>query len=107
VTVDLRTSGGVGPELVAPVVAWLAHGSCSLTGEKLSAGGGHVARVFVGLTRGWGDRDLTVEAVADHIDEVGATDGFWMPRSGVEQVLALLDGLGSEAALPGGTAGGA
>jgi len=32
------------PEAIAPVVAYLAHEDCALTGEVLSAYGGHVGR---------------------------------------------------------------
>jgi NAD(P)-dependent dehydrogenase (short-subunit alcohol dehydrogenase family) len=40
------------PEAIAPVVAYLAHEECALTGEVLSAYGGHVGRAFVGETKG-------------------------------------------------------
>ena len=93
------------PELVSPVVAWLAHDSCSVTGETLSAGGGQVARFFVGLTRGWspGPRGLTVEDVAAHIDEIRDLEGFWVPSAGVEQIQALLGDLRAAAAVPEGS----
>jgi NAD(P)-dependent dehydrogenase (short-subunit alcohol dehydrogenase family) len=81
------------PELVSPVVAWLAHDSCSVTGETLSAGGGQVARFFVGLTRGWSRPGLTVEDVDEHIDEIRTLEGFWVPSAGLEQVQALLGDL--------------
>lgn len=38
------------PELVAPVVGWLAHESCSITGEILIALAGRVARAVVAET---------------------------------------------------------
>lgn len=40
------------PDLVSPVVAWLAHPSCPLTGEVLSAAGGRVARAVTTVGRG-------------------------------------------------------
>ena len=40
------------PELVSPVVAWLAHPSCTVTGEVLSAAGGRVARAITTVGRG-------------------------------------------------------
>jgi NAD(P)-dependent dehydrogenase (short-subunit alcohol dehydrogenase family) len=52
------------PELVAPVVAWLAHPSCELTGQVLSAGGGRVARVAIEVAEGSFCPDLTLEDVA-------------------------------------------
>jgi NAD(P)-dependent dehydrogenase (short-subunit alcohol dehydrogenase family) len=67
------------PELVSPVVAYLAHESCTLSGEALSCAGGRIARFFVGLTPGYLDRDLTPEAVADNIATILAEDGYWVP----------------------------
>ena len=43
----------MGPELVAPVVGWLAHESCSITGEMLISIAGRVAQgLRGGNTRG-------------------------------------------------------
>ena len=36
------------PRLVAPLVGWLAHDSCPVTGECFSVGGGHYAKVEPG-----------------------------------------------------------
>jgi len=52
------------PELVSSVVAWLAHPSCGLTGEVLSAGGGRVARVAIQIGDGTFADGLTPEDVA-------------------------------------------
>ena len=41
------------PEFVTPVVTYLAHESCAVTGEVYSVGGGRVARVFIGVTPGY------------------------------------------------------
>jgi NAD(P)-dependent dehydrogenase (short-subunit alcohol dehydrogenase family) len=49
---------------VAPVVAFLAHEHCSLSGEVLSAAGGSVRRYLLGETAGTRSTDLTPEAVA-------------------------------------------
>jgi NAD(P)-dependent dehydrogenase (short-subunit alcohol dehydrogenase family) len=62
------------PELVAPVVAFLAHDSCPVTGEILVCGGGRVARVVIAETAGRVDRNLTPEAVRDHWDAVAHDD---------------------------------
>jgi NAD(P)-dependent dehydrogenase (short-subunit alcohol dehydrogenase family) len=65
-------------ELVSPVVAFLAHESCPVTGECVDAVGGEVRRVFMGQTPGFADRELTLETVARRWDEVmaGAPDGL-------------------------------
>lgn len=58
------------PRLVAPVAAYLAHESCSLTGEVLNAAGGAVNRLVVANTAGIADPELTPETVADRLDEI-------------------------------------
>ena len=42
----------VAPELVSPLVAYLAHESCTATGRVFSVGGGRVAEVFIGEAQG-------------------------------------------------------
>ena len=42
----------MGPELVAPMVAYLAHESCTVSGEIYVAGAGRFARVFIASHRG-------------------------------------------------------
>jgi NAD(P)-dependent dehydrogenase (short-subunit alcohol dehydrogenase family) len=58
------------PRLVAPLVGWLAHDACPLTGEWFTVGGGHIARVGITVTDGWLDRDATVDSVAAHLDDI-------------------------------------
>lgn len=60
------------PELVSPVVAFLAHERCPVTGECIEAVGGEVRRVQITQTEGFADRDLTLEKVAEHWDELFA-----------------------------------
>lgn len=52
------------PELVAPVVGWLAHESCPVTGEMIASMAGRVARMFVAETRGVYRPEWTIEDVA-------------------------------------------
>lgn len=58
------------PELVAPVVAYLAHQSCTLDGEVLVAGAGQVRRLVVGETQGIVVPELTPEDVAMQLDAI-------------------------------------
>jgi NAD(P)-dependent dehydrogenase (short-subunit alcohol dehydrogenase family) len=53
----------LGPELVAPAVAWMAHENCSISGEMITAGGGRVARVFVAETNGVYQPGWTIDEV--------------------------------------------
>jgi len=62
------------PELVAPVVGWLAHEACSITGEMLVAMAGRVARAFIGETRGVYRDPWTIEDVGQQIDAIRDTD---------------------------------
>jgi NAD(P)-dependent dehydrogenase (short-subunit alcohol dehydrogenase family) len=61
------------PSKVAPVVAWLAHDSCAVSGECFAAGAGHVARVAFAVNDGFTDRDLTPESVAAHAPQLAAS----------------------------------
>ena len=67
------------PELVTPIVTYLAHEDCPVTGEVYSVGGGRVARIFVGVTPGHYQADLTPEAVRDNFDKIRAEDGYEVP----------------------------
>ena len=86
-----KLSGLVGPELVAPVVAYLAHDSCEVSGHMYSVGGGRVARVFIGLTQGWGEPGqlFTPEDVRDHLGDIEDTTGYTIPRGAAEDHLAV------------------
>jgi NAD(P)-dependent dehydrogenase (short-subunit alcohol dehydrogenase family) len=77
------------PELVSPVVAWLAHEDCPVTGEVYTVGGGRVGRFFIGMTRGYYNPKLTVEDVRDHWSEVRDEEGYTVP-SGPADEFALL-----------------
>ncbi|HET7487516.1 MAG TPA: SDR family NAD(P)-dependent oxidoreductase [Acidimicrobiales bacterium] len=77
------------PRLVSPVVAWLAHAECPVSGEVFAAGGGRVARFFTGMTPGMFDPDLTVEAVRDHADLIRSEEGYTTPGTLTEEITEL------------------
>ena len=85
------------PELVVPIVVFLASRTCELSHHAYSACAGRFARVFVGLGEGWlappGSLP-TAEDVAAHLGEVSATEPFSVPRSIVDEVLAICERLG-------------
>lgn len=62
------------PEMVAPVVAWLAHESCSITGEMLISIAGRVARAFIAESRGVYKGKWSIENVAEQMDAIRNTD---------------------------------
>jgi NAD(P)-dependent dehydrogenase (short-subunit alcohol dehydrogenase family) len=78
------------PELVTPVVTYLAHEECAVTGEAYSVGGGRVARIFIGVTPGIVEAGLSAETVRDRLDDIRSEEGYAVPASlNEEMVLAL------------------
>ena len=65
--IDTSAYPPMGPELVAPVVGWLAHESCSVTGEMLVALAGRVARAVVSETPGVYRPSWSMADIGDHI----------------------------------------
>lgn len=74
------------PELVAPVVLWLASGACTVTGQTFTARSGLVVKVAIGLGEGFFDPNLTPESVAANYASIASLDGFYEP-------VDVLDGL--------------
>jgi len=68
----------MGPELVAPVVGWLAHETCSITGEMLVSMAGRVARAFVAESEGVYRPEWTIEDVAENIDAIRDPQRQWI-----------------------------
>src|SRR6201992_432348 len=67
------------PALVAPVAAFLTHRDCPVSGEISTVGAGHVARFFIGRTKGFYSPALSIEQVRDHLDEIRDEDGYTVP----------------------------
>jgi NAD(P)-dependent dehydrogenase (short-subunit alcohol dehydrogenase family) len=85
------------PELVAPLVVFLASRDCEFTHHNFSACGGRFARVFVGLGEGWlaeSQYSPTVDDVAAHLAEIAATQPFTVPGSIYDEVFAVAERLG-------------
>ncbi|MEY2568219.1 MAG: hypothetical protein QOE35_2748 [Actinomycetota bacterium] len=78
------------PKLVSPIVAWLVHEDCPVTGEIYSAAGGRIARFFIGLTEGYYDPELTLEGVRDHFDQIRNEDGYIVPAGTNDELSQLL-----------------
>lgn len=76
------------PELVAPMVSYLASERCTLTHQNYSAGGGRFARVFAGIADGWraDGADPTAEDIDDRLESVSATDPYSVPGSIFDEV---------------------
>ena len=74
------------PALVAPVVAFLAHRDCPVSGEIYTVGAGHVARFFIGRTKGFYSPALSVEDVRDHLDEIRDESGYTVPGGPADEM---------------------
>jgi NAD(P)-dependent dehydrogenase (short-subunit alcohol dehydrogenase family) len=74
---------GMPPHLVAPLVAYLAHEDCPVSGEIYAAGAGRFSRIFIASTPGYlqTDADPTIEDVADHWSAINDEAGYVVPAS--------------------------
>lgn len=68
--VDTTGFPPMGPELVAPVVGWMAHEACSISGEMIISAAGRVARAFITESEGVYDADWTIEKMGEKIDAI-------------------------------------
>jgi NAD(P)-dependent dehydrogenase (short-subunit alcohol dehydrogenase family) len=69
------------PDLAAPMVAFLAHEDCPVSGEIYAAGFGRFARIFVGMAPGYvaADPAPTIEDVADNWAAINDEPGYSVP----------------------------
>jgi NAD(P)-dependent dehydrogenase (short-subunit alcohol dehydrogenase family) len=84
------------PSLVAPLVAYLAHPDCPVTGEAYSAGAGRFARLLLAETEGWvaADGAATVEDVVGHWAAINDESHLHVPADLVSWSRAFLSHLG-------------
>lgn len=79
------------PELVSPLVIWLAHESCETSGDVYSAAGGTIARFFIGLTQGTHrGADITAESVRDDWEQINDETGYIVPGSPADEFGKLI-----------------
>ncbi|HCT78818.1 MAG TPA: short-chain dehydrogenase [Micromonosporaceae bacterium] len=81
------------PAYLAPIVAYLAHRECALSGQILTAGGGHVGAVLLSVTQGFTDTAMTAESLRDRISEVFDPAGSFVPRHLGDELKALFKSL--------------
>ena len=85
------------PELVVPIVTFLASDACELSHHNYSACAGRYARVFVGLGEGWLAEPGGVPSaddIAAHLTDVSSTKSFSVPMSIFDEVVAICARLG-------------
>ncbi len=78
------------PGLVSPLVAFLAHEDCPVSGEVFSVGGGRVAQVFLGETKGYFKADLGLEDVRDNWGTITDQTGYATPHNLAEETALFL-----------------
>lgn len=83
------------PRLVAPLVVWLGHESCSLNGEIISVGAGWAAGVHLELRDGYTNRDATSEDIAANVDTMMAGPASPLTATSSMAVRHLLRGFRS------------
>jgi len=69
------------PDFVAPMVAYLAHEDCPVSGEIYTAGAGRFARLFIASTDGYVHRhgEPSIEDVAEHWASINDETGYFVP----------------------------
>ena len=81
------------PEYAAGLAVWLASSACTSNGAAYSSVGGRVARLLVGVNKGWRRADglpVTPEDMSANIAAIDeAPPGFRAPR-GVQQEFAIV-----------------
>ena len=86
--------GGLGekldPALVSPLVAFLSHEDCPVSGQTFSVGGGRVAHVFIAETQGYHNANLSMEDVRDHWGTITDQSGYAVPNNLAEETALFL-----------------
>jgi NAD(P)-dependent dehydrogenase (short-subunit alcohol dehydrogenase family) len=78
------------PGLVSPIVTYLAHEDCPVSGQTFSVGGGRVAHVFIGETQGYHKADLSPEDLRDNWATVTDQSGYGVPNNLAEETAMFL-----------------
>lgn len=76
--IDTSAYPPMGPELVAPVVGWLAHEACSITGEMLVSIAGRVAKAAIAEAPGVYQPSWSIDQVGEQIEAIRNMDSPWI-----------------------------
>ncbi len=83
----------MGPEQVSPIVAFLAHEDCPVSGEIYSAAAGRVGRIFIGACVGYFDKELTVEKIRDNFEQIRSEVGYQVPKNATEEMALMMQAM--------------
>ena len=78
------------PALISPLVTYLAHEDCPVSGQLFSVGGGRVAHVFIAETKGYFKGDLRPEDLRDNWAAVTDQEGYAVPGNLAEETALYL-----------------
>ena len=81
------------PSQVSPIVAWLAHEDCPVSGQVYSVGGGRVANVFFGETQGYTKPGHSLEDVRDNWEAIMSQKDYFVPQNLAEETAAFFNKL--------------
>jgi NAD(P)-dependent dehydrogenase (short-subunit alcohol dehydrogenase family) len=83
------------PDLVVPIVVYLASRANALSHHNFSACAGRFARVFVGLAEGWvGGATPSADDIAENLAAVAAAEPYVIPNSIFDEVAKVCTQLG-------------
>ncbi len=85
---ELPFLDAIEPELVVPIVVFLASRDCEVTHHCFSACAGRFSRVFVGQAHGWvwQDGEPSADDIASHWAEVKSQEPYSVPESIFDEV---------------------
>lgn len=91
------------PQLVTPMVVYLASRECQVSHQNFSAGAGRFARVFAGVAPGWFTKsdEPAAEDIAAHFKDISATEPFYVPTSVADESLEICERHDIDFGVPG------
>lgn len=77
-------------DATAPMVAWLAHEDCTVSGVQFSTLMGRMARVFIGVTTGYHAAQMLSEDVRKHFEQIMDERRFSVPATSSDEFSSIL-----------------
>lgn len=80
------------PELITPLVIYLASRECTLNHRAIAACAGRYSRIFAGYGDGWlstSGSTPQAEDLAMRVAQLDSTDGFFVPDSSVDETITV------------------
>ena len=74
---------------ILPAITYLAHSSCALNGETISAGAGRFAKLYTSVTLGALDPSIDDERFSDLLPKLSDTRFTFSPRSVIDELITI------------------